>query len=851
MREGAAFPAIVTAYLNQPIGTLTADQVVVRGGRRLPVPPYEVDLSGHTIAIRFRGLGDHSPYAVELTDGGGAPLHPFFASAEFRFTIDCETGDCRVSPTSARRPPAQPPAVDLLTKDYNGFSSLLADWVRVRNPHIADLSRASFERVLLDLLAWAGDMHSYYQDRVANEAFVETSSQRFSLRQHAVLLGTQLDDGRVPTTLLSFDVKTSGFVPAGLQVRMRTSPGEVPVTFTTAARTRVLADNSSDRLAVAAFPGAADAELTAGATDLLLWGHDAQLQPGDRLAFVQGSFAQVVTIAAAPERLEAPGWVEDPADTFDPLADPPAKVTRLRWSEQLARALRPWASPPLVLHANVVDALYGAPRRAVVGGEARRGEIPLALTRRTSIVTRRRVGSGYLLRALRVPEWPVVHDDNGTGGSVPAVVVRISGDTWTRVEHLHASQSYDLHYTAEADEEGAVWVRFGDGVNGHEVALDTPTQPSTEIELEYRIGDPVSGNVGLGTLVDVVRPVTGTDEQVALDALGAVAVTNVLPATGGRAAHSLARTKEELPRSLRHGRLQRAVALEDYAAVAMDVPGAGRATARARGGLFNTVMVLVDPEGAGDLSEGLRGRVSDYVDALRMAGREHVVLAAEFVPLEVELVVCADPGFARHLVRDRVLAELLPGTKERPGWFHPDQLSFGDAVRLGDLIAFVQAIPGVRSVRPEVFRPLGDTTGPEVRDVIVLGRTKVARLDADPDFPEHGTLEVRVVGLDVKSARPHVNVLRITGVARHMSGSPQSRIYAVGGDRPGGGSWRLSVEDAIKAIRRGDRFYVEEAIGHPVNVEIAVTGGGREYLRTEADSDEPNNLLALPELPDE
>jgi hypothetical protein len=140
--------------------------------------------------------------------------------------------------------------------------------------------------------------------------------------------------------------------------------------------------------------------------------------------------------------------------------------------------------------------------------------------------------------------------------------------------------------------------------------------------------------------------------------------------------------------------------------------------------------------------------VHQHLDALRMTGREHVVLAAEYVPLEVELVLCAQPGFARHLVRDRVMAELRPGSGERPGWFHPDRLSFGDAVRLGDLLAFVQGLAGVRSVKATVFRPLGNPAGIAVRDIIVLGRTNVARLDADPDFPEHGTLEVRMIGLD-------------------------------------------------------------------------------------------------------
>jgi hypothetical protein len=355
--DRGAHPAIVTAHLNRPASGLTPDHVVVSGGRRLPPPAHDVVFHDDVVEIRFRGFGDHSPYAITLVDGGGPPLHPFFASARFRFTIDCEVGDCRESETQARRPPAQPPAVDLLTKDFNGFVRLLSDWVKVRNPHVADLSPASFERMTLDLLAWSGDMHSYYQDRVANEAFVETAGQRFSLRQHAILLGSQVDDGRAPTTVLGFDVETSGFVPAGLQVRMRTSPDEVPVTFVVARRTRVRAANRSGALRVAAFPGAREARLAAGATELLLWGHAPELAAGDRLAFVQGSFSQVVTIAGA-RRIALPGWVADPSQPSEPLADAPAAVTELRFAEPLAQALAPWdAATPLALHANLVDAV--------------------------------------------------------------------------------------------------------------------------------------------------------------------------------------------------------------------------------------------------------------------------------------------------------------------------------------------------------------------------------------------------------------------------------------------------------------------------------------------------------------
>ena len=483
--------------------------------------------------------------------------------------------------------------------------------------------------------------------------------------------------------------------------------------------------------------------------------------------------------------------------------------------------MRPWSDEPLTLHANLVDAVFGVPHRAVVGAHPGSDAVPLVLTRRTSIVTRR-PGGGELLRALRVPEWPVVHDDDGEGGSRPALELRVSDVVWTVREHLHASHSFDLHYTAAADEDGSVWLRFGDGVNGRELAMAGPGEPEATIELRYRVGSAWAGNVGLRTLVEIVRPPTGTDEQVALDALGATAVTNVVPAAGGRAPHDLAREKQELPASLRHGPLQRAVALDDYATVAMQVPGAGRAVARSRGGLFNTVMVLVDPEGADALGEELRGRLHDHLDGLRMAGREHIVLAAEYVPLEVELVLCAQPGFGLHLVRDRVLAELRPGTNDRPGWFHPDRLSFGDAVRLGDVLAFVQGIPGVRSVRATAFRPLGEREGTAVRDVIRLGGTRVARLDADPDFPEYGTLVVRVVGLDWTATRPLARAAARAGLAhlRHRaSGGRPSDQADPRGRRDPSGRHALAPER-----RRGDR-------GDPQRTALLRRGADRRLRR--------------------
>ncbi len=752
VKPSAKPPVVLVAHLNQPVGTLQPDRVRIGGGRRLPPPSHRVVLdpvrAPLEVRVDFDGWGDHSPYTLSLLDGGGSPLHPFYATASFRFTIDCACGDCKSGSGEAAPLPALPPAVDLLTKDYDGFRTLLRDWVSVNDRDVADLSGAAFEEVLIELLAWAGDLTSYYQDRVANEAFIESASQRYSLRQHAVLLGQRLDDGRAADTVLAIDPQVSGFVPAGLTVRMPTGAGEVPVAFTVSDRVAVRTEHTAAALLPAAFPGAGDAELPAGARSLLVLGHGAQLTTGDVLALVQGPFWQLVTVDQPVEVRAEPGWVASPADAFDPTVDPPTPVTRITWAEPLAATLRPWSHPPLRLFANLVTARAGWPRVAKSeAADLLPGQLQLDLDESSMTVVRSSTGRS-LLRAVRVPEWPIAQDDlPGGDGTAPAVAVRVSGQPWTQVEHLRASRSYDLHYTAAADEDGAVWLGFGDGVTGHEVLMGDTGGFGSPLEIDYRLAVQGHGDVGLGTLTQVMPP-TNSADRLTLDALGELTVTNVKPGLGSRPAASSDRIRQDVPASLRHGPLQRAVSLDDYALVAMQVPGVGRATARASDGVFNTVTVLVDPFGSADLDTALRDAVDARLDQLRMMGREHVVLPARYVPLAVELEVCAATGVDPSVVRARVLAELRPGSDARPGWFHPDRLSFGDAVRLGDLLAFVQGIPGVRAVKVTRFAPLGDTRGPAVLDVITLGRTAVARLDADPDYPEHGTLDVLAIGLD-------------------------------------------------------------------------------------------------------
>ena len=60
--------------------------------------------------------------------------------------------------------------------------------------------------------------------------------------------------------------------------------------------------------------------------------------------------------------------------------------------------------------------------------------------------------------------------------------------------------------------------------------------------------------------------------------------------------------------------------------------------------------------------------------------------------------------------------------------------------------------------------------------------------------------------------------------------------------------WKISQDEAISYIERGEWEFYTIANGHRTNVIVA-SRNGRKYLKTEADYDTPDNLLSLPECP--
>jgi hypothetical protein len=550
----------------------------------------------------------------------------------------------------------QQPVIDYLTKDYAGFRQGMLNQIPLLLPEWTDRSEADFGVVLIELFAYVADILSYYQDRVANEAYLRTATQRRSVAELLRLIGYQIDPGLAATALIHLDV-TGDVTLAGatLPYRLKTSgsPGEPDVTFeiTQEASLRVL-NNAIDLDHLGS--------IAAGSGALVVPRSAHALVEGDRIYLEETS--------------------TDPAGRPRKRRSSPLTVTRvspvsatddeLAWLEPLAE---PFAPASTLLKGNNVLATHGE----TIGDE------PVF------------VADGSAYQRLRLSRRPLTHvlrdRDFRRRRSRAELEVRVAGNVWNEVENLFAAGPGDACFATSIDEDDRLTVQFGNGKRGAVPPAGAP------ITARYRIGLGSGGNVGADKLN---LPVSAVPQV--------RAVNNPFPARGGADRESTEEAKISGPGSVIAQ--ERAVTLQDYERLARAYPGVGKAKARVglRGG-YKVVQLFMAPENpttippalpSGELKEALKHQLEARMPVNRMAGVD--VLDPTYVQADVAVDVYLQADASQVKVVDAaraVLRDLLSFARRE----------FGQPVRVGEVFAALHPLPGIAYV---MLKRLARSGGP-------------------------------------------------------------------------------------------------------------------------------------------
>jgi predicted phage baseplate assembly protein len=143
---------------------------------------------------------------------------------------------------------------------------------------------ADFAVALLDAWATVADVTTFYSERIANESYLRTATERRSLRELARLLGYRPRPGLAAATRLAFTVDRDVLIEAGTRVQSLPTAGEQPVTFETAEPLTARPGWNALRPKLS-LPSTVDT----GATTLTVTGAAGRLRAGDALVVTAGT----------------------------------------------------------------------------------------------------------------------------------------------------------------------------------------------------------------------------------------------------------------------------------------------------------------------------------------------------------------------------------------------------------------------------------------------------------------------------------------------------------------------------------------------------------------------------------
>lgn len=739
----------------------------------------------NVLRITFAASGGFSPYKLAISD---ERIDPFYSSLEFSFKASCPVDiDCQ--------PPCQHCApeddvdfpVDYMSRDFESYRTALLDFAAQRYPGWQERSEADTGTMVIELMAALGDELAYYQDRIAGEAYLETATQRGSLRSHAALVDYDVDEGRGATGWICVNALDGqqGMVPAGISTWAADDDGD-QVYFSIGKGIRdttgyqVRSDLNSvpahiwDQSVTCLYSGSVSVDIR-GALSSSLQFNDPPSDPSGRWVMV----STAPTDRSIPPRVQ-PVRVTRVTEITDGLLG--TTTTRIEWERKHAIE-HDMELESLRVCGNVVPVTAGRDAEAYfrIGYPQDPGDTtPVAVERQG-----RTVGAGMgncdcefdrcdcvesrsvnYLKSLPDTEISglVWLGDSNSGPQPELLLSEVTAPNpsasvvspWSYRKSFLRSSSTGPESTHFSLEDGT-WGRavgfqrlgteiehvdylsgngktviFGDGEFGR-----LPNVGAI-FNARYRTGNGDAGNLPAQSLINIEAGLPFVES-----------ISNPLPISGGHEPESLEAVRSNAPRAFRVD-TRSAVRPEDYAAAVEKLPWVQNSGASFRWtGSWLTASVTPDPREAFAVTTAQREELKFQLERYRQAGRPTNVKRPKYVDIDIEITVCAKPANFTDEVSEAVNASLFVSTTLNSGvaYFSPDNFTFGDPLERSTLEAHIQSIPGVLGVRRVRVRRRGYFDWRDLNELIYeVADDEVIRVENDLDHPGHGIATIIMEG---------------------------------------------------------------------------------------------------------
>jgi Baseplate J-like protein len=253
---------------------------------------------------------------------------------------------------------------------------------------------------------------------------------------------------------------------------------------------------------------------------------------------------------------------------------------------------------------------------------------------------------------------------------------------WSEIPSVAAARATQSAFSSYVGDDGYTYILFGDSASGR-----IPPIGAT-IEATYRYGIGSRGNnIATGSVTTIQSPglptgsLTVTNKTTTSDG---VTVTSI----GGSDIESVASMRNNIPKSIQVK--DRAVTLDDFKALALQVPGVAKAVAY--GQIYSAISVKIAPvggiaSGALEMAQ-LRKNVQSYLQDRILIGTKVFVEDAEWLNVFIELDLFVLPGFRRVQVEADVRAAL-------DTMFAYNNLDLGERITIGEVYRRVMRVEGV------------------------------------------------------------------------------------------------------------------------------------------------------------